>query len=329
MAEASYLWGAPAGAGDGASSFTRTDWTHIMQVAAGCLNAEGIAPALLSMLAPSTTGVNNARIATGGAIVNGKPYYNTGNVDVTIPSASGGGNTRIDRVVLRADWTAQTVRITRLAGVDAASPTAPAITQTDGVLYDVLLCRALVNTAGTVTITDERTLANAGTNAVPTAAIQNNAVTDAKLRQGSHTSVVGRSANSTGNVADIVADDDDTVLIRSGGVVGFGQVNGDMLGNRAVQFHRRQGGDVTDWGALGTTSYTPTAVRMQGGAVTFGPSTTLTITFPVAFSAPPIVLVTPYGSNIAIWVLNTTAAQVNLIAASISSSCFWLAIGAE
>jgi hypothetical protein len=59
---------------------------------------------------------------------------------------------------------------------------------------------------------------------VAEADIDNNAVTDAKLRQSAGLSVVGRSANSTGNVADITAGTDGHVLRRSGTAVGFGTV---------------------------------------------------------------------------------------------------------
>ena len=99
---------------------------------AACSGWEGVAPGYKNELAGSVGGANTYNINTGGAMVDGKPYHNTATVGVNIPSAVGGGNTRIDRIVLRADWTAQTVRITRIAGTDEASPTAPAITQTPG-----------------------------------------------------------------------------------------------------------------------------------------------------------------------------------------------------
>jgi len=57
------------------------------------------------------------------------------------------------------------------------------------------------------------------------ATIATNVVTDAKLRQSAGLSVIGRSANSTGNVADITAGNDGEVLRRSGTTVGFGAVN--------------------------------------------------------------------------------------------------------
>lgn len=55
--------------------------------------------------------------------------------------------------------------------------------------------------------------------------IDNNVVTDAKLRQSAGLSVVGNSSNSTGNVADITAGSDGNVLRRSGTSVGFGAIN--------------------------------------------------------------------------------------------------------
>lgn len=55
--------------------------------------------------------------------------------------------------------------------------------------------------------------------------IDANVVTDAKFRQSAALSVVGRSANSTGNVADIAAASDGQVLRRSGTAIGFGAVS--------------------------------------------------------------------------------------------------------
>jgi len=51
-----------------------------------------------------------------------------------------------------------------------------------------------------------------------------NAVTDAILRDSAGLSVIGRSANSSGDPADIVAGSDGLVLLRNGAVLQFGQV---------------------------------------------------------------------------------------------------------
>jgi len=55
--------------------------------------------------------------------------------------------------------------------------------------------------------------------------IGNNKVTDAMLRTSAGLSVIGRSANSTGNVADITAGSDYQVLRRSGTSIGFGAID--------------------------------------------------------------------------------------------------------
>jgi len=229
MAQQSWLWNTD-GTGDGKiGGYTQADWAIIAAILGACCGYEGVAPAYRNELAPAANGANTVRVATGGAVVDGKPYDSSTAVDVNVPSASGAGNTRIDRIVLRADWTAQTVRLTRLAGVDAASPSAPAITQTPGSVYDIMVCQVLVNTAGAVTVTDERVWAATNAhglapNAVTEPAIQNGAVTtnkhaddsvtNAKIRNSGALSVIGRAANSAGDPADISAASNDRLLAR-------------------------------------------------------------------------------------------------------------------
>ena len=145
MAQKSYLWTTGA-AGDGASTYTRSDLSTLFAVIAAVHANEGVAPNLLNALAATVPAANTLRLNTGGAVVDGKAYLNDASLDINIPSAVGGGNTRIDRIVLRADWTAQTVRAVRIAGVDSASPTAPAITQSSGATYDITLYQVTVNT---------------------------------------------------------------------------------------------------------------------------------------------------------------------------------------
>lgn len=161
MAETSGFWttsGTPSG--HQVASYTQAIAAKAWAILAACAAKEGVAPGYLNECAGSVPGANTARIATGGAVVDGQWYENGANVDVTIPSAVGGGNTRIDRIVLRCSWANFEVEITRIAGTDAASPTAPAITQTPGTTYDIMLYQVLVNTSGVVTLTDERVWAN-------------------------------------------------------------------------------------------------------------------------------------------------------------------------
>lgn len=60
---------------------------------------------------------------------------------------------------------------------------------------------------------------------VDTADVNNDQITDTKLRNSAAVSVIGRSANSSGDPADIVAGADGDVLRRAGSVVGFGAIS--------------------------------------------------------------------------------------------------------
>jgi hypothetical protein len=62
-------------------------------------------------------------------------------------------------------------------------------------------------------------------NSIATANLDNNAVTDAKLRDSAALSVIGRSANSSGDPADIAAASNNQFLGRRGDVVGFYTLN--------------------------------------------------------------------------------------------------------
>lgn len=67
-----------------------------------------------------------------------------------------------------------------------------------------------------------------------------NAVTNAKFRQSAAVSVVGRSANSAGDVADISAASDDTVLRRTGATLNFGQLTVGMFTANLVTYAKIQ-----------------------------------------------------------------------------------------
>jgi hypothetical protein len=297
MTQFSMLWNCPGGAGDGLNSLTRADWAIIGKIFAACGSPEGVAPGYLNELAGTVTGANTVSLNSGAGLVDGKPYQNDAALAVNVPSAVGAGNTRKDRIVLRADWTAQTVRIFRIAGIDAAAPTIPATSQISGTLYDVPLYVATVNTAGTVTLVDERWFAQAVTSGIKDAN-----VTLAKM-----------AANSVGS-SQIVADSvDDT-----------------KAGNRVLALPKRLGGNVTDWYSSGTTEYTPTAVRIQVGMCVSAIDPYIDIVFPDAFGAKPLVFLqpitdldrTPYPS-----VVTSTGFRANI--GSPATPILWLAIGPE
>lgn len=115
-------------------------------------------------LLPATVGTSPVTIDTGAAIVHGTVYENTTSTNVAIPTPAGA--TRIDRVVLRKSWSAQTIRLTRIAGAEGGA--APAITQTIGVTWDIPLCQASITTGGAITLTDQREHAFGVDTATPT-----------------------------------------------------------------------------------------------------------------------------------------------------------------
>jgi len=145
-----------------------------------------------------TPGTGKVTIATGAAYVYGIPYELDASLDVTIPTPV--ANTRIDRIVLRASWTAKTVRVTRIAGTEGAG--VPAITQNPGSLYDVPLAQVSVTTGGVITVTDERQFCRFATE-VATENIADGAITAAKIGGGAvGTSMLADGAVTTAKLGD-------------------------------------------------------------------------------------------------------------------------------
>ena len=73
-----------------------------------------------------------------------------------------------------------------------------------------------------------------GADAVDGAKIADDAIGNEHIRDSAALSVIGRSANSSGNPADIAAGADGYVLRRSGTTLGFGQVANAGIANKAV-----------------------------------------------------------------------------------------------
>lgn len=126
----------------------------------------------------------------------------------------------------------------------------------------------LVGSAGnvptSVPMSGDVTILNTGATAIGA-----NKVLDSMLRQSAGLSVIGRSANTTGNVADITAGTDGFVLRRSGTALGFALlVNANIDSAAAIAFSKLA--SLTSGNILvGSSGNVPTSVAMSGD-VTIG-----------------------------------------------------------
>jgi len=343
--------------GDGATAYTQAEVIRWLRQTFIGDDDEGVHKDYLNELV--TTGATSpVATNTGAANVHGFPYWNTTSKDTAIPTPS--GNTRIDRLVLRAGWAAQTTRITRIAGTEGAG--APAIVQTDGTTWDNKLYQVSITTGGNITLTDEREFLH------PNIAVDGDMLDDDAVDSQHY---VDGSIDKVHLAADIVdgtkIEDDavDSEHIVTGAVdlahmspnsvdsdqyvdgsIDLAHLSADSVddtkaGNRVPQFYRRQGGEATGWLLHGTTTYTPGAVRMQAGCIrwTGGAASSgyIAVTFPVAFSYDPLVFATHYYiDSRAICIVMTTGTSGLTIywqdaasATYTSLDFFWLAIGPE
>jgi Collagen triple helix repeat (20 copies) len=122
-----------------------------------------------------------------------------------------------------------------------------------------------------------------------TSNIAANSITDAVLRDSLGTSVIGRSANTTGDPADIQATADGHVLRRAGTTLGFG-----TLGTASLAPNSVTNGTLADM-ATGTLKGRVTAATGDPEDLTGAQATTLLA--PFAGSAQGVVPVSPGGTS--------------------------------
>lgn len=219
MAEKSILW-TTGGAGDGSATYTQDEVTRLYRhLIGGDPATQFVLPGVDNELAPSGTS-SPVQIATGSAFVYGFFYWNDAPLNVVIPTPVIG--TTGHRIVLRADFTARTVRVTLKSSSDGVG-TIPGVTQTPGSTYEVSIATLTITTGGVITLTDARGFVYSATK-VATAMLDDNLITNAKLRDSTGMSVIGRSTSIDGDPADIAAGTDGHILRRSGSTIGFGQI---------------------------------------------------------------------------------------------------------
>lgn len=204
---------------------------------------------------------------------------------VSVPRGSSGGDTAASYVLMSASVALPNERVLT-AGAN--------ITVLDGgpggpVTISAAAGGAPINASYVVigfdaTLTAERALAvgaglqlvDGGANANVTLSVGTNAITDALLRQGAATSVIGRSAGAAGNVADIAATVNGEVLRMAGGVLGFGDIPESSVTNLVADLAAINASIATkqaniqfeDEGVNLGTSGTATEVDFTGAGVT-------------------------------------------------------------
>jgi hypothetical protein len=153
MTERSSYW-ADVNIGDGSiSPYDDDEFSDIWRILfQRDRTTQGYIDEYLNELAVSNPSGNTIRVTTGAALVDGKFYTNDSTVDNVI--ATPAVSTRFDRVVLRKSWAAQTVRVAILTGIEGGG--VPALTQNDGVTWEIPLATVQITTAPVITITDER-----------------------------------------------------------------------------------------------------------------------------------------------------------------------------
>jgi hypothetical protein len=367
MAEKSLFW-TTNGTGDGTSGgYTATEFYDFVRrlLITDQEATQGVLKNVLNELVVSGSSSPLA-VASGCAIAHGFYYENSSSLNLTVTTPITG--TTGGRVNLKVDWTAQTVRAVVQMNTDGTAAI-PSLTQTAGSEWSIPLATFTITTAGVISLTDVRNYCQFA-----------NYLTAAGLENITGLSVIGRAASSTGQSAAITAGSDAQVLRRSGTSIGFGTVGTDgiaddavtvdkiadnavgadqidagavgttelandavddtKVGNRVPQFYRRQGGSASDWSSPGTSTQTPTTVRMEGGSVAVAfsseSSKAFSVTFPTAFSNVPLVFCTPYhaSSYSTIYITSVTASGfsgVVYVGASVSNTynVYWQAIGPE
>lgn len=153
MVETSYYWDGLTTGDAALAPYSHDLWNRLWQVMFTRGDSEGILNNIDNELIVSgiAGGVN---IATGKSLVDGSLYETDAIVNILVPTPI--TNPRIDRIVVKKDWAAQTIRIARVAGTENVSPTAPALTQINLDTWEIPLAQALITTAGVITVTDER-----------------------------------------------------------------------------------------------------------------------------------------------------------------------------
>lgn len=215
-------------------------------------------PITKRLLVKATGGGGGSSVSVNGAEVTNPNFIDSNTLEFDVSSSDVSGNVKgVNRVVVSGNTTATLG--TYYISVATATYTDP--TPTEGGGFTVLVRNGTSTIGGTAYSTagsivhryfhsgawanyvqmPQGAMSGDATQSITGAVtIANNVVTDAKFRLSTGLSVVGRSVNSTGNVADITAGLDGQVLRRSGSTIGFGTVATAGITDDAVTYAKMQ-----------------------------------------------------------------------------------------
>lgn len=279
MTQKSWPWSTVAALGDGAAELNEADSRAFLAIWFGVQNpaVEGVSKGVGGELAVSGT-ASPLAVASGSGICYGL-YINDAATTTPAISTPAVGTTG-GRVVLQTNWAGtgggSLEARTRIAVKKSADGVAaiPGLTQVFGTTWEISLATFQITTGGAITVTDDRTFRRS-TMVMGASEIDNDSVGNAELRNSAAVSVIGRSANSTGDPADIAAGANDRLLARVGDVLGFVQLTLGMipdllittakLADAAVSFVKLgPGAAVSVWGRSANSS--GTINNIQAGA---------------------------------------------------------------
>lgn len=98
----------------------------------------------IGMSVSASTGDRTVSIASGASNVGGILATNDAAITVGPLPANAGSLTRIDRIILRANWSNKTLSATYRQGTPSANPQPPTLTRNPGVQYEVRLAQVVV-----------------------------------------------------------------------------------------------------------------------------------------------------------------------------------------
>ncbi len=199
----------PFDAGAGANVM-ESQWTAMAEHWLGT----GVIPSQLNELGvyADASGMQ-VKVRAGKAWIKGHYFQSTAE-EVLAIGAANPTNPRIDRVVVRLDWTNNNIDLAVIQGTPAGSPSAPALTQTSNV-WEISLAQVLVDAAAVSIaadkVTDERVFATPkiADGAVDTDQIADGAVDTDQIADGAVTAdKIADGAVDTDQIADGAVDTD-------------------------------------------------------------------------------------------------------------------------